>query len=806
MTEWTIRTRIFFLVMVPLLVSVVFMTAIYTVARINDIEDALQVRGNAIVHQMGPASEYSLYANNVQVMATIVDAVRKEEDVVHAAIFDVQGKVLVESVSSRWAAIKHDAEGYIQFSQDVYLTNLKMATANDVASEYFTGPAAVEGPIKIGTVSVTLSKERAKSDEINTIVMMLSLASVLLAISLWVGKRIAAGITRPIERIRASVALIAHGKLEQRISPNSGGELGELEDGINAMAESLQEVAREDQRRYRALFDYSGDCVFLVRKGTIVDCNRRACQLLEVEESKLIGRRLISSLGIKGQNAEFLRLVDGVLVEEHPRTDSQLFEIEMETGSGHHYDAEANVAQIVVDGDEHLLVFMRDITERKRFQKKLEFQANYDAVTGLPNRLLAQDRLSQALHNAHRHKEGVALMFLDIDRFKNVNDTMGHIVGDRLLDAIGKRLKCLVRESDTVARLGGDEFLVVLAEIMDRAYVEVVAKKIIEKMAEPFSIEGRDLYLGASIGISMYPADGEDYHALLRNADTAMYQAKNEGRNTFRFYTKEIGHKANYYLELEGHLRQSLKRNELELHYQPQVNLESGEVTGAEALLRWHSSHFGQVPLDRFIPVAEETGLIVEIGNWVLECVCRAIQGWREQKLPVIPISVNISSRQLQEPEFVSQVEAILSHYDIGPGLIDFEITESLLLETASMPLNVFRDIKSLGIRISLDDFGVGYSSLSYLKRFPFDILKIDKSFVQDIDHAADDAALIGAFIAIGNALSLEVIAEGVENEIQASFLKRHGATMAQGYFFGRPLPQWQFENYLKKRMTKHSR
>lgn len=798
MNKWTIKKRLLMLAVIPLVAAITLMTIMYVVMRINEINKTLDLRGKAIVHQMAPTTEYGLFSNNVIVLTSIVEAVRKEPDVVRAAVVSVNGQVLVESVSAEWAKLKDADDSYAQFEQAVYATNIGIISENDVGSEMFNVDSMAEGPIKIGTVIVSLSKEEAKKEQLNAIAVSGFIAVILLISTYFIARRIAAQITMPIERIRAAVSMIAHGKLDQRIRFESGGELGDLERGINTMAEALQASSLEEGKRYKTLFEYSGDCVFLLRRGTIIDCNQRACKLFEADETRLIGRRLASYFGNKDRMSEFIEVIDGVREIDVDGDAYKDVEVVIDVDSTRQYHAEANLVEIEIEGKSHFLVFLRDITEKKIFQGCLEIQANYDAVTGLPNRVLAQDRLAQALRSAHRNQGNVALLFLDIDRFKNVNDTMGHMVGDRLLDAIGKRLKCLVREEDTVSRFGGDEFIVIMSSIINRAHVDDIAKKIISKISEPFLIEGRELFMGVSIGIAIYPEDGNDFHDLLRNADAAMYRAKHEGRNAHRFFTREIGEQANYSVELEEHLRRSLKRNELEVHFQPQINIETGAVVGAEALLRWHSAHFGQVPLDRFIPVAEQTGLIVEIGSWVLERVCQSIGEWRVQKLPMLPIAVNVSSRQLQMPGFIDSVRDVMSRHEIGAGIIDFEITESLLLEASSMLDNIFSDLKSLGIRLSLDDFGVGYSSLSYLKRFPFDILKIDRSFVRDINHDPDDAALIGAIIAIGRALSLEVVAEGVETEEQLHMLRQQGAKVVQGYLFSRPLPQWEFENYLK--------
>ncbi len=437
---------------------------------------------------------------------------------------------------------------------------------------------------------------------------------------------------------------------------------------------------------------------------------------------------------------------------------------------------------------------MRAITERT--QAHLYRLAHYDALTGLPNRLLFRDRLNQAMSQAHRNERLVAVMLLDLDRFKAINDTLGHSVGDLLLKAIALRLGASVREGDTVARLGGDEFVVILPDISYIRDAAAVARKILDLLHEPFELRGHEVFVTTSIGISIYPFD-EDIESLIKNADTAMYQAKERGGNNYHFYTADMNAANMRRLALENGLRRALERNELALHYQPQVDITSGAIVGVEALLRWHHPELGMIPPADFIPLAEETGLIIQIGAWVLRSACAQNRAWQSAGYPPMLVTVNLSARQFGEMELLDTVHDALHDAGLEPHYLELELTENVLMQHTQTTITVLDQLHARGIRLSVDDFGTGYSSLSYLKRFPIDTLKIDRSFVCDINADADDAAIVKAITAMGHSLDIRVVAEGVETEEQLQFLRELRCNEVQGFYFSPPVPAAEVEHLL---------
>jgi len=430
-----------------------------------------------------------------------------------------------------------------------------------------------------------------------------------------------------------------------------------------------------------------------------------------------------------------------------------------------------------------------DITETKAARERLANLAHYDSVTGLPNRVLLHDRLRQSIAQARRNSWFVGVLFLDLDRFKLVNDTLGHAAGDLLLKQVSVRLTRALRPSDTVARLSGDEFAVILSELMSPQNAGLVAQKLIDALRLPYDLDGNEVFVTASIGITLYPTDGDSIETLIRDADAAMYGAKSAGRNNYQYYTAEMNQRATEKLRLETRLRHAIEREEFVLHYQPKVDIASGEITGLEALLRWQSPDEGMVSPDQFIPLLEETGLIVQVGNWVTRSACAQIHAWREAGLTPVPVAVNLSARQLKQAGFGATLGHALAEFSIPAELIEIEITESSLMENPDQAIVVLTEIANLGVRLSADDFGTGYSSLSYLKRLPLDALKIDRSFVRDITSDPDDAAITRTVITLAHGLDLKVIAEGVETEEQLAFLGQNQCDEAQGYLFSRPLP-----------------
>ena len=461
---------------------------------------------------------------------------------------------------------------------------------------------------------------------------------------------------------------------------------------------------------------------------------------------------------------------------------------------------------------------IQDITERKRAQEHLDFLAYYDSLTGLPNRLLYRDRLAQAVADAQRHGHLAATLLLDLDRFKLINDTLGHQQGDRLLQEVSDRLKACVRNSDSVgrphdnappqagvwdrsaslARLGGDEFTILLNRIAGAPDAAKVARRILASLAKPFRLDGQDVFVTASIGIAIFPLDGESADQLLKNADTAMYHAKQSGRSTYQFYSQSMNASAGERLAIENRLHKALAQEEFLLHYQPLVALETGRIIGVEALVRWQHPELGLVPPMQFIPIAEETGLIIPLGEWVLQTACAQARAWHEMGLAGLRVAVNLSARQFQRQNLLHVITRILLATDLNPRCLDMELTESMMMQDGESTSATLRELQALGVRLSMDDFGTGYSSLSYLRRLPLDTLKIDRSFVKDCTGNQEDATIIKAIIAMSHSLKLTVLAEGIETEGQLAFLRAAGCDEAQGYYFSKPMAAEPLTSLLK--------
>ncbi len=440
-----------------------------------------------------------------------------------------------------------------------------------------------------------------------------------------------------------------------------------------------------------------------------------------------------------------------------------------------------------------------EIAERRQAEQRIEFLAFHDPLTELPNRVLARDRVERAIAAANREGRVVALIYLDLDHFKTVNDSLGHAAGDRLLKSVAQRLRAVLRETDTISRQGGDEFLVVVGELADAVAVKPVVDKLMAALERPVLIDGQELATTASVGIAQYPDDGSDFDTLLQKADTALYRAKDGGRNTYRFFDERMNAEVTERLRLRSGLRQALERGEFVLHYQPQVDLASGAVTGVEALLRWMRPGEGLVMPGRFIAQAEESGLIVPIGEWVLAEACRQAMAWRHDGLPPVVVAVNLSGAQFARGEVEAVVQRALRDSGLPPDGLELELTESILLSNTEQVLAVVQRLKGLGVRLSVDDFGTGYSSLAYLKRFAVDKLKIDRSFVADLLTDADDGAIVRAIVQMAQGLELGTIAEGVESEAVARRLADLGCREAQGYWFARPLPAGELAAFLRR-------
>src|SRR5688572_13435676 len=448
---------------------------------------------------------------------------------------------------------------------------------------------------------------------------------------------------------------------------------------------------------------------------------------------------------------------------------------------------------------EYDISIVEDISSRKGAEERIQYLATHDGLTGLPNRVMFTQLLGLSIETARRYGRRLAVLFVDLDRFKVINDTLGHEAGDVLLREVAARLRECLRASDVVARLGGDEFVVLLQEISDPAQAAAVARNILNVVMKPVVILGQECRVTASIGVCLHPDDGQDDQAIMKNADMAMYLAKEEGKNNFQFFTSRMKPHSIERLSLETNLRRALELNEFTLHYQAKVNFKSGAITGVEALLRWHNPELGSVPPARFIPLAEETGLIVPIGAWVLKTACAQSVAWQMQGLPPVCLSVNLSMRQLNDEGLVREIETVLADTGLAPALLELEVTESSIMHDAERAVRVLTDIKNLGVRLAIDDFGTGYSSLAHLKRFPIDTLKVDRSFIREVPNDAEDRAIAEAIIAMGKTLSLTVVAEGVETPEQQAFLSDRLCDEMQGYYFSTPVAAQDFAELLRE-------
>jgi diguanylate cyclase (GGDEF)-like protein/PAS domain S-box-containing protein len=501
--------------------------------------------------------------------------------------------------------------------------------------------------------------------------------------------------------------------------------------------------------------------------------------------------------------AEVLRILDATSHETTPNP------MEMAVGQNRTVHLQSNCILIRRDGFEipiedcvspihdregqatGAVIVFRDVSTTRAMALQMTHSAQHDFLTGLPNRTLLNDRVNQAIFLAWRHMKKVAVLFLDLDGFKHINDSLGHPIGDKLLQSIAKRLVDCVRGPDTVSRQGGDEFVVLLSEVEQAEGAAITARRMLRAVAEAHSIGQHDLHVTISIGVSLYPDDGLDAETLIQNADTAMYQAKENGRQSFQFFKRAMNVRAVERQSIEESLRHALERQEFVLHYQPKINLRTGEITGAEALIRWIHPIRGVVSPAQFIPVAEDCGLILPIGQWVLREACKQARAWVDAGLPTATMGVNISSMEFRDDNFLESVFEILKETGLDPRSLELELTESVLMKRAESAVSVLKTLRARGVQIAVDDFGTGYSSLSYLRKFPIDALKIDQSFVRQITTAADEATIVTAVISMGRSLKLRVVAEGVETQEELAFLQAHLCDEAQGYYFSRPvLPQ----------------
>jgi diguanylate cyclase (GGDEF)-like protein/PAS domain S-box-containing protein len=569
------------------------------------------------------------------------------------------------------------------------------------------------------------------------------------------------------------------------------GPIHDQAGNLVAVVETLRDMTlrQSAESRLRTMFDSSPDPVWIIKEGRFIECNDAAIQALRYASKDAL-------LNLHPAQLSPPRQPDGE--DSYSKAERMMaltrdkglhrFEWVHNRADGSNFTAEVTLSMIDSAGHEAIYCTWRDISDRKRAEEHITHLAHHDVLTGLFNRYSLEDRFAQSTRAARRENRQMALIFIDLDRFKVINDTLGHSVGDLLLIEVANRLSTCVRESDIVARLGGDEFVVALTSLAHDLDAAHVAQKIIAALGVPCVIEGKQLHTTPSLGISLFPENGEDVDELMKNADTAMYHAKGKGRNNFQFFSPAMTAAATERLELERDLRSALNNREFELHYQPQVSA-AGLVCGVEALIRWRHPERGLIPPLTFITIAEESGVIEAIGSWVLEEACRQMAEWRMAGFDLKHVAVNLSAVQLRSHDLVSQVQRVIARFGLAPGELELEITESVAMEDPERAIGQLRALRDSGVELAIDDFGTGYSSLAYLKMLPIHTLKLDRVFVHDIETDENDAAISSATLALAKVLGLRVVAEGVETEAQRDFLARHGCHLLQGYLFGKPEP-----------------
>jgi len=547
-----------------------------------------------------------------------------------------------------------------------------------------------------------------------------------------------------------------------------------------------EEVLRESEERFRALTGLSSDS-YWEADAEFNFTRMESHDSIEKEIQSLLLGQPIWNNGFDIQNEGGWEMLRDLIERRMPFRDIIMHRV-LDTGQPYYINVSG---EPIVDRDNHVIGYRgvsKEITDQKIAEERIQHLATHDGLTGLPNRVLFSHLLNSAIRMAQRYQRNFAVLFIDLDRFKFINDTLGHEAGDTLLKEIAARFKGVLRSSDVIARLGGDEFVVLVQEMNEPNQVAIVARKILDAAIRPVVLLGQECRVTASVGIAMYPVNGEDEQALMKNADAAMYHAKEEGKNNFQFYSKEISTQSQERLALESNLRLAMQRDEFSLHYQAKLDLEKGTITGVEALLRWNSSALGSISPVQFIPVAEETGLIIPIGKWVLLTACRQNIEWQNQGLPPICMAVNLSPRQFDDSSLLNDIAATLHETGMDPHLLELEITESMLVHHPERAIKILTAIKQMGVRLAIDDFGTGYSSLGQLKNFPIDTLKVDRSFIRDLETNSADKTITEAIIAMGKTLSLTVVAEGVETQEQADFLRNHACDEMQGYYFSKPI------------------
>lgn len=660
----------------------------------------------------------------------------------------------------------------------------------------------------VGELVIYFTEERVKNLLMRRIAIDMILFGLLISVvaaSLLIANK--RSIKEPLNRLLHSIRMTKHGRLRRPVEWNSSDELGLLIREYNEMV-ALQGQSQEEAQRKQALLEATlhnigqGICLFDQDLNLMV-WNERYIELLNLPRDLVKeGTPLSDILRFNGERGEYGDVSIQALISDRVAIARRREPYRMER-------TRPNGRVIQVDhnpmpGGGYVATYT-DITERKQTEARMRHLAVHDVLTSLPNRTLFLDRLRQALLSARRFQRGVTVLFVDLDRFKDINDHFGHDVGDLMIQEMGQRLSRIIRDSDTAARLGGDEFAIIQTDVQNIEDTIALAQRIIDELCQPFDCRGVRLHSTASVGITLFPEDGENPEQLVKNADMAMYAAKAEGRNNYRFFLPSMHERVKERKTIEEDLRHALEHDQLELYYQPKIDCHNERVVGAEALVRWHHPERGMILPGEFISVAEECGLINRLGAWVLEKACKQTQIWRESTLPGMRIAVNLSPAQFQDAELVASVTRILRDTALPEGTLELEITESILMNNPEKAVSTLKELKALGVLIAIDDFGTGYSSLNYLKRFPVTSIKIDRSFVNDIHVDEDDKAIVDAVIGLGHSLNLEVVAEGVEEVEQFKYLCEKGCDFIQGFLYSKPLPSDTFVKWVNERQSQET-
>ncbi|BDV42034.1 diguanylate cyclase [Geotalea uraniireducens] len=650
----------------------------------------------------------------------------------------------------------------------------------------------------IGTEEQLLaaSREQVRGTIANSLVLSIGAAAVALSLALVGGIVVTLYIIRPLSALHRGFEQVGRGVLDTRLAVSADNEFGRLSSAFNWMVGELQstkdEIVTANGYLDNVIRSMADALAVISPEGIVSSVNPAICTLLGYHEAQLVGQCFSAIVAEEALGCELL----AEMIEREQLADREIC----------YRSQEGDLIPVALSGAvmrnswgevQGVVCLAHDMRERKRVEAEIRDLAYSDQLTGLPNRALFQDRLGQALAHAHRDEAMVAILFLDLDRFKDVNDTMGHSNGDQLLAAVAERLKGSVRQTDTLARVGGDEFVIILSSVREERSASVVAQMVLDIMGAPFEIDGKEVFISTSIGIAVYPGDGADGDTLLRHADMALYAAKERGRNAFSFFSEQMNRKALERRSLEDSLRRAMANDEFYVDYQPQIDLRSGRLFGVEALLRWRHPEEGLISPARFIPVAEEMGLIRRLGEWVLRTACNQCHAWHEEGYSSIRVAVNVSGHQFNQPGFIEMVDEVLEETGLDPSSLELELTESTLMEGANETIMTLIDLKVRGIHLAIDDFGTGYSSLSYLKHFPIDRLKVDRSFIRDISTDLDDCAIVEAIIGMAHSLGRRVLAEGVERAEELEFLRARGCDEVQGYYFGRPMSPQEIEQRL---------